>query len=131
MARRYWTCRKCKHRNERSSSRKCAGCLELTKPKLRVPKHAETLRDDPYEVYEELSARIHGTEPGACGCCRRERVETRRHDRDHDHFTGKPRGLACTRCNKELLRNATLESARAVVAYLERVEARYATAGAS
>lgn len=134
MARRYWSCRRCKHRNERTSSRKCQGCGELTKPKTRVPKHAETLRDTTYEQYETLSYEIHGrfTELGACGVCGRHRGESgRRHDRDHDHRTGLARGLACVRCNRELLRNSTLEEARAVVAYLERVEAFYARAEAA
>jgi hypothetical protein len=66
-----------------------------------------------------------------CGVCGRKPSETRRHDRDHDHRTGKPRGLACFRCNRELLRNTTLEEARLVVAYLERVENHYAREGQS
>ena len=69
-----------------------------------------------------------------CALCGKPKPENRKHDRDHDHRAGspsygKPRGLACTRCNKELLRNATLEEARAVVAYLQRVEAFYREAG--
>lgn len=132
MARRYWTCRKCKHRNERTSSRKCQGCNELTKPKTRVPKHALTLRDQTYSDYVLVNEAIHYSpgslidDPEACGVCGKEKSETRRHDRDHDHRTGLARGLACVRCNRELLRNSTLEEARAVVAYLERVEAFYA-----
>lgn len=121
--RRYWTC-KCGHRNEvRTSSRKCQGCGGLTKPKRRVPKHAETLRDDSYEVYEALNQAVHAAERDACGVCGRPPSDNRRHDRDHDHRTGKPRGLACFRCNRELLRNGTLAEARLVVAYLERAEA--------
>ena len=121
----YWTCRKCAFRNKRTSSRKCQGCGEATKPKRRVPPHAVTLREDSYETYVGISLAIHGGEPECCAVCGRYPYETRRHDRDHDHRTGKPRGLACVRCNRELLRNATLEEARAVVAYLERVEAFY------
>lgn len=126
MARRYWTCRKCSHRNERTSSRKCQGCNELTKPKTRVPKHREVLRDTPFARFAELSVEIHGGEYGNCGVCQRGPSENRNVDRDHDHRTGLARGLACVRCNRELLRNSTLEEARAVVAYLERVEAFYA-----
>ena len=128
MARKFWTCRKCNYRNERTSSRKCGFCGDMTKPKLRVPRHAETLRDDSYEVYELLSETIHGSERGACAVCGRPKPDGRRHDRDHDHRTGQPRGLACVRCNRELLRNSTLEEARAVVAYLERVESYYSVA---
>jgi hypothetical protein len=125
MARLYVTCPKCSHRNERAGGRtKCQGCAS-TLPKRRVPKHAETLRDTSYVDYSMLSMRIHGTGAECCGVCGREKSDTRRHDRDHDHRTGLARGLACVRCNRELLRNTTLEEARLVVAYLERVENFY------
>ena len=122
--RKTWLCPKCSTRNEhRTSSRKCGGCGGLTKPKRRVPKHAEVLRDVSFEKWAALSVQIHGGELYACGVCQRPMSETRRPDRDHDHLTGKARGLACVRCNRELLRHSTLEEARAVVAYLERAEA--------
>jgi DNA-directed RNA polymerase subunit RPC12/RpoP len=130
--RRYVTCPKCSHRNDRTGGRrKCENCREAL-PKRRVPKHAEILRDLSYEVWAELSAEIHGGELHSCGVCRRPLpAESRKHDRDHDHRTGLPRGLACVRCNRELLRNSTLEEARAVVAYLERSESYYAKESAS
>lgn len=124
MARRYWSCRKCGTRNERTASRRCAGCGEDTKPKTRVPKHAEVLRDLSDSDWDRLSVKIHGGELAACAVCGKPRGE-RQHDRDHDHRTGWARGRACWYCNRELLRNGTLEQARAVVAYLERVEAWY------
>jgi Recombination endonuclease VII len=123
--RKYVTCPKCGFRNDRTGGRrKCSNCLSQL-PKRRVPIHARTLRDDSYERYCEISSHIHGTEPESCCVCGRPRPENRRHDRDHDHRTGYPRGLACVRCNRELLRNSTLEEARLVVAYLERVESYY------
>lgn len=123
--RRYWTCN-CGHRNEATRSRKCQNCGAMSRPKKRVPPHARTLRDDSYDVYALVSQEIHGGENEACAVCGKPKPESRRHDRDHDHRTGKPRGLACVRCNRELLRHSTLEEARKVVAYLERVEAHYA-----
>jgi hypothetical protein len=84
------------------------------------------LRDTSYADYALLSVLIHGGDKDACGVCGRPMGESRRHDRDHDHRTGQPRGLACVRCNRELLRHSTLEEARAVVRYLERVESFYA-----
>jgi hypothetical protein len=136
MTRLYVTCPKCSHRNERAGGRtKCQGCAS-TLPKRRVPKHAETLRDTSYQRFAELNYQIHFGRTGIavsdgpakwedCGVCGRASTATRRHDRDHDHRTGLARGLACVRCNRELLRNTTLEEARLVVAYLERVENFY------
>ena len=121
--RRYVTCTKCAHRNDRTGGRrKCAACSSPL-PKRRVPKHAEVLRDTSYEAWEVESQRVHGGELGACAMCRRPKPDTHRHDRDHDHRQGTVRGLLCVRCNRELARNHTLETARALVAYLERCEA--------
>lgn len=122
--RRSWTCPKCKRKNEvRTSSRTCQYGCGATKPKKRVPAKNLVLRDLGYEDWAALSVMIHGGELYACGVCQRPPKERRNNDRDHDHRTGEARGLACPRCNKELLRHSTLEEARAVVAYLERVEA--------
>jgi hypothetical protein len=133
MGKKYTLC-KCGTRNDRIGGRtKCVNPECAAKlPKRRVPKHALTLRDQTYADYVEINALIHApgsyTQPNneACGVCGRAKPDTRRHDRDHDHRTGLARGLACVRCNRELLRNSTLEEARSVVAYLERVEVFYA-----
>lgn len=103
------------------------GCSELTKPKARVPKHAVTLRDDSYEAYCRVNEQVHGVTDESCAVCGRPRHEAMRHHRDHDHVTGNPRGLACFGCNRLMPRDLTLERARLIVAYLERVEAFYAT----
>ena len=124
---RLWLC-KCGTRNERIKQ-KCVSCRG-PRPKRRVPAHARTLRDDPYTVYEQVNAELHGPAFGGewtadcCGVCGKP-PKSRRHDRDHDHATGKARGLACWHCNREVLRHATLDDLRAAVAYLERVEAFY------
>lgn len=122
-----WVCVKCGARNEmRGSSRKCLFCLSPVgrRPK-RTPVHARVHSRTSYAEYARLSVEIHGGEPETCGVCGAP-PKTKKLDRDHDHRTGNPRGLACFRCNHELLRNATLDQARAVVAYLERVDAHYA-----
>lgn len=123
----YWTCR-CGYRNVRTASRTCAGCGKASKPKRRVPAHARALRDVPYERYVELAGEIHGVTDESCCVCGKPRSQERHHDRDHDHVTGLPRGLACAGnqgCNALMPRWLTLPRARAIVAYLERVEAYY------
>ena len=131
---RYWTCPRCAMRNERIKQR----CANLTcrapRPKKRVPVHARTLRDDPYAVYRDVNAQIHGAAfdgdwtPDDCGVCGKHSTLARHNDRDHDHVSGLPRGLACPGnqgCNALMPRQLTLPRARLIVAYLERVEGFY------
>lgn len=122
MARRYWTCRKCGHRNLRTASRRCDDCGEQTKPKARVPRHAQTLRDDSYELYKDVAVTLHGVDDESCCVlnCRKPRSQERRLDRDHDHKTGKPRGLLCVRHNKMLDSRCTPAELRGLADYLER-----------
>jgi Recombination endonuclease VII len=92
---RYVLCRACGHRNDRTGGRrKCASCASPL-PKRKVARHAATLRDDSYAVYCKANEEIHGVADESCGVCGKPRSQERRHDRDHDHLTGKPRGLAC------------------------------------
>lgn len=128
-SKRYWLCQGCGTRNERRKI-KCANPdCNRRRPKRRVPKHAQTLRDHSYEHYRQINAELHakafGGEwtPDCCGVCGKPPSSTRHMDRDHDHVTGLPRGLACPGnqgCNALMPRQMTLERARQVVAYLER-----------
>jgi hypothetical protein len=141
VARKFWTCPKgCGGRWERTLVKcRTEGCTGR-RPKRRVPKHAITLRDDPYPRYVEVNETIHGPAfewalgawtPDSCGVCGKAPTTMRHMDRDHDHVTGLPRGLACpgnTGCNALMPRQLTLERARLIVGYLERVEAYYAEA---
>ena len=121
-----WLC-PCGTRNERVKQRCTNEDCRRARPKRRVPAHARTLRDDSYEVYERVNRELHGAEPDCCGVCGKPPSTARLMDRDHDHLTGLPRGLACPGnqgCNALMPRQLTLERARLIVAYLERVEAR-------
>ena len=133
---RYWSCRKCGFRNERTHLI-CRGYKPSTetpcdgrRPKPRVPKHAEILRDNTYHVFREVNERIHGAGDN-CGVCGTPPKDGVRLQREHDHTTGQARGLACWRCNRLMPKQFTLVEARAIVAYLERVESHYAALAAS
>lgn len=129
MSAHYWTCKKCSHRNQRTASRKCQGCGEQTKPKVRMPKHAEVLRGDTYPLFVKAAQEIHGVTDESCCVCGKPRGQERRHDRDHDHVTGQPRGLACAGnrgCNALMPSWLTAERAELIAAYLRRVESFYA-----
>lgn len=152
--RRYWTCRKCSYRNEhRTSSRRCQGCGEQTKPKPRVPGHARVLQGDTYPLFVKAAREIHGVTDESCCVCGKPRSQDRRNDRDHFHrgpYKGLPRGLACpgnTGCNVLMLPWITAATAGGIAhakfkakepdaelwaliaCYLDRAERFYAAKG--
>lgn len=146
---RYWLCpnQACGYRNE-TPKRKCIMCGRH-KRKKPVRAHKKALRDNAYPVYEALNAEVHGPafggewHPSYCGVCGKPPVK-QKHDRDHDHKTALPRGLACggnQGCNILMVPWVTAATARGIAlakqeaaepdaerwvmlsAYLERVEA--------
>jgi hypothetical protein len=118
MARaRTWKCRrhtagvKCGAVNP-SRKRLCQICGK-PKPARRKPAHMAAL-EQPYEAYLAMN---HGIE--RCAICDRP-PGSRRLDRDHDHITGRPRGLLCARCNRALPSWMTPKWLRKATYYLER-----------
>jgi hypothetical protein len=111
---RYWTCTKCSTRSPRIKQL-CISCGNR-RPARRRPKHHAAL-DLPYEHYVELNG---GEHCGICGTF--QKPGGKRLHRDHDHRSGKPRGILCFRDNAALRPYMTLEWLKAAVAYLERTE---------
>jgi hypothetical protein len=127
VAARVWTCRKCGHRNARkftlcqtgipvfypgtSQIKRYERC-DGRKPKPRKKPH-EAERDA--TTYESLVER-YGEQCGICGAG----PKTRRLHRDHDHSTGRVRGLLCFRCNAVLRGYMTADWLRSAAAYLDR-----------
>lgn len=110
-----WTCqrqsngRRCGTWNA-PRTRKCGSCGKPRPPK-REPAHMAAL-DLSYEDY----VRLNGGE--FCGICGQPRSSTRKLDRDHDHKTGKPRGLLCRKCNRQLRTWLTVEWMLAAIRYM-------------
>lgn len=136
MAARYWSCRKCGYRNERAHLL-CRGYVEKDgavvarctgrRPPKHVPKHAIVMRDNGYGHFRDVNEAIHGAGDN-CGVCGAVPKDSRNMQREHDHVSGLARGLACWRCNRLMPKQFDLQTARAIVAYLERVETYYARA---
>lgn len=101
MARRYWSCRRCGHRNERTASRTCDGCGYKTKPATRRPAHMKAL-DLSYEQYGEINELLHGVDAETCAICGEPGKSDVRLQRDHSHYGGYPRGLTHAACNGRL-----------------------------
>lgn len=68
------------------------------------------------EDYNKMSTR----QEGKCAICLREEVNGKRLSVDHNHSTGKIRGLLCDACNKSLgLMKESVEAIRNAASYLE------------
>lgn len=100
--RRYWTCRKCKYRNERTASRKCISCGSESKPKTRRPAHEWSLAQMNKTEFGELNQTVHGVDQDVCAICLSPPKQVPL-QRDHAHHDGGyPRGLLCPMCNRRL-----------------------------
>jgi hypothetical protein len=117
MPRGYWTCQRvenklpCKHVNP-NRKRKCGWCGK-PRPARKRPAHLAALKE-PYSVFLALN----GGE--WCGICGAEPTSRRKLDRDHCHKTGRPRGLLCVRCNRQLASWCDPGWLRDAADYLER-----------
>lgn len=120
MAERFWTCQrrqdgqKCGHVNPKRKQI-CERCHKR-RPATKQPAHRKVL-EQPYEVFVAANG---GREE--CGICGAKPTDGRRLDRDHDHRTGRPRGLLCHFCNRTLSNRLRVEWLRSALAYLERSE---------
>jgi hypothetical protein len=112
---RYWRCTVCRQLNL-ATKKTCTACGK-PRPARRKPKHLVAL-EAPYEYYIEIT----GGE--RCAICLKERSrDKRRLHRDHDHRTGRPRGLLCWPCNRRLTYDVTPEWLRAAADYLDKAVA--------
>jgi|SRR5882724_6094293 len=95
VARKYVLCKN-GHRNDRTGGRtRCAepDC-RLPLRKLPQQRHKLILRDG-YEPFVRAAVEIHGVTDESCCVCGKPRPQESHWDRDHDHITGRARGLAC------------------------------------
>jgi len=122
----YWTCQRLKtidgvrikcSRVNPNKKRLCEACGGAKRTK-RPPKHRAVLKTMTHEQFAEIQA----GSVEKCGICDAP-PKARRLHRDHDHATGKPRGLLCMRCNTGIRDYMNLEWMRRAVIYLERAEA--------
>jgi hypothetical protein len=121
-----WTCPKCKTRYPSRNKLRCDKIIDgkvcgRKQPKKSVPAHRAVLKELTYEDFVEANG---GEFCWICEYLWREfgmpKVAYTRLHRDHDHKTGRPRGLLCFHHNNRLVGNRTLEEGKAIVAYLER-----------
>lgn len=70
-------------------------------------------------LLDVLQPALLGNTPGTCAICGRANGATKRLAVDHDHETGRPRGVACGWCNLEVLGRLDLAALKRAVKYLE------------
>ena len=110
---RQWKCRGCTRSVPRVKP-KCPDCGRK-RPAPRRAAHRAIL-DTPYEEWVAIYGEV-------CGICGRP-PGTRKLDRDHDHRTGKMRGVLCHRCNRALPMWKDVAWLEAAAAYLNRANRR-------
>ena len=97
--------------------RKCHACGKL-KPAKRVPAHRAVLKQLTYDDFVALN--------GGEFCWIHHDMglpdppRTKRLQRDHDHLTGKARGLLCYKCNRQLPPWMTPEWLESAARYLRQ-----------
>lgn len=147
VTRPYWTCRRCGYRNLREHVNCRGSDCDARRPKKPTRAHRRILQGDTYPLFNQANADIHGVTDESCGVCGKPRTLERKNDRDHDHLTGNPRGLACpgnSGCNIMMLPWIDSPTAYAIARakygtdegrrwkligdYLARVEAHYGAA---
>lgn len=117
MPRGFWTCQRstagqrCRTVNP-NRLQKCQSCGKR-RPARKRPAHLAAL-DLPYETFVELN----GGE--WCGICGAEPKAGKRLHRDHDHRTGRPRGVLCFPCNSALRPYMTADWLGCALDYVER-----------
>jgi hypothetical protein len=88
----------------------------------RKPKPSGMRKYWPHLTLKEAEAerqKLSDAQDQSCAICRKHESHfAKRLAVDHNHATGKVRGLLCYRCNKFLVGRHTIESARLILDYL-------------
>lgn len=106
------TCSKCRevkalegfHRSAKAKDGRASWCRECANKIERVRQRRDYHPDQKrrwqlktrYRMTPEQVAKMRSAQGGRCGVCR---LELRKEYIDHDHATGKVRGIVCHRCN--------------------------------
>ena len=83
----------------------CKGCQSIRKAKSYLenqPKHRESWLQKNYKISVQEYEDQFRAQTGICAICKRTDLSGRRLAVDHDHETGRLRGLICLKCNRGL-----------------------------
>lgn len=72
-----------------------------------------------YAILLAYQSWVLGNPPGTCALCGVARGVTKRLAVDHDHKTGRVRGILCGPCNKDVVGRLGIEALKRAVRYLE------------
>ena len=120
-------CPRCKETKGKESFGKhysesyCKPCKSDYQKKYNVDKDHRVYLLRAYGLTQEDFNRMLKDQKGVCALCSQPPTESKNFCVDHDHETGRVRGLLCTRCNRGLgLLGDTLEHVERAVEYLSR-----------
>lgn len=93
---------------------RCATCWRVETKRRKDAKHEQHVQQT-YGLGEGEYAQLYELQGRVCALCQRATGRSKKLAVDHDHRTGKVRGLLCSPCNKDVLGHA-----RDSVAYFRR-----------
>lgn len=102
MTRQCGRCRRHLSKQRHNAAKKYCYSCELEVRRERAERAHEARVSRVYGVPVGSYKRLYEAQDGRCYICRRATGKTRRLAVDHDHKTGKVRGLLCGTCNKML-----------------------------
>ena len=103
----------------------CATHVRARRKKRSVQAHAAMIKrtydltPEQYRILLAYQSQVLGNPPGTCPICGRATGRTKRLAVDHDHETGRVRGVTCGWCNHDVLGRLDLAAFKRAVRYLE------------
>ena len=99
----------------------CATCYQRQKVSYTDQRLIDLRRR--YRITSEQWEKLYTLQQGLCPICMKSLPRPAPRHRaapvDHDHISGRVRGLSCHKCNRWYIGSHTLETARRLVVYLE------------
>lgn len=98
---------------------RCATCWRIEKKRRSAATHGRDIRRN-FSITAEQYAALYAYQGGKCALCQVATGKVKRLAVDHDHKTGKVRGLLCGPCNKDVIGRLGIEALQRGIDYLKK-----------
>jgi Recombination endonuclease VII len=104
------------HRDAGPRRPRCTTHHRAAKKRSQSLAHARRIENG-YGITAEAYWRLYAAQGGRCAVCQRANGKSKRLAVDHDHVTGRVRGLLCTTCNVIIIGRYTVEALQRAIDY--------------